>query len=101
MAVYTVALSKHGTTTAGAVDTINFSGNRKVGFRVQNRGADPLYYTWGDGATPSDPATDGSVDGSFYLDSGGQDTKFSINANLIVKVRSVSAAPYSVEAWTA
>lgn len=96
---YAANYSKHATTDAGGVDTVTFSGG-KVGFRIQNHSASPIYYSWA-ALTPVTPATDGSVDGSYYLAPGAADARTSVNNTLVVKVTSVAPAAYSVETWTA
>lgn len=95
--------SQHGTLTANAVTTVTLTGNKRW-LRVQHRGpgmAD-IWWTWGY-ASAGTPATNGSLDGSYNLAAGGIDlVEDPINRDnetqIIVKLISTAAAPYSVEA---
>lgn len=95
---YTVATSKHATTDAAGVDTITFTGT-KAGFRIQNRSAVPLYYSWAP-VTPVVPNGSGTVDGSYHLAAGSSDAKSAVNTTVVIKLTSTAAVSYSVETWT-
>lgn len=105
MASYSVATSKAATLTAATVDTVTVTGNKR-GFRIQHRGAvgtPDIWYTWGY-TTPSDPATDGSVDGSYNLAANSVDrlddpVSRDNEAQVVIKLISTGAVAYSVETW--
>lgn len=105
MASYSVSASKAATLTAATVDTVTVTGN-KAGFRIQNLSAtDRVWYTYGLGTTPTSPASDGSVDGSFCLQANSSDAwddpiSRSNEASVIVKLISTGTPFYTVETWT-
>lgn len=105
MASYSVTNSKAATLTAATVDTVTLTGN-KAGFRIQNRSStDNIWYTFGLGSTPTSPASDGSVDGSYLLPANSSDAwddpiSRSNEASVIVKLISTGTPSYSIETWT-
>jgi hypothetical protein len=107
MANYTSAtLTVHPTTAAGVGDRVTITGDR-AGLRIQNRsGTDGLWYCWSVDGNAATPASDGSVDGSYYLPPGEADTwedPVARRGEIAVDVRVISAAAvaYSVETWKA
>lgn len=105
MASYTAVMTAHHTTTGAQVDTVTLGPGNKRDVRVQHRGVagtDPgIWWTWGY-ATPADPASDGSVDGSYFLPAGAVDRirepiSRDNETTVIVKVLSTGAMPYSIE----
>jgi hypothetical protein len=104
LTTFTPANSVHATLVATTVDKVTITGDR-AGLCIQNRSlVDGIYYTWSADGTPADPASDGSVDGSYYLPPGGADTwedPLLRRSETATKVHLISAgaAEYSVEMW--
>lgn len=95
--------SQHGTLTANVVTTVTLTGNKRW-LRIQHRGAGmaDVWWTWGYDSAVT-PATDGSADGSYNLAGGGIDLveepiSRDNEAQIVVKLISTDAVPYSVEA---